>query len=237
MMVSMLLILSVGSIFIYQTQPDDFLVKEHEKKYPLLDSIRNEKELILFKSYFENLPKEYREELKKIKQAYHSDFLEYKSKKKALIQEHNYFGFKHRKAFWTYVGMFLCLIGVSISGFIAPYIRDKTPKLILNTLFSIGIMIGVFFIYWAIYDEFDLILAQHYFAAFSFILGSILMLLTLHKYLINYPFYMTSISQLNKWILLKALNFISNDKKQKYIEESIKHIERTLYTEKGNKFN
>ena len=48
---------------------------------------------------------------------------------------------------------------------------------------------------------------------------------------------MTSISQLNKWILLKALNFISNDKKQKYIEESIKHIEKTLYTEKGNKFN
>ena len=237
LLILMLSIFTIGSIFINTPMDSTDYVEEHKKQYKQKDIMRNENELTLFKKYAESLPDGYKRELKKIKVDFNVWYENYEREKKIKIENQNFFGFKNRKTFWTYIGMLLTIIGLCFSANIGLYVKDDRAKIILSWLYFLTTTSAVLYIHWALSVNSDLPAWQHATIAFIYFLGSFIIIKSTHQYLKNFPFYMTSISQLNKWILLKALNFISNDKKQKYIEESIKHIEKTLYTEKGNKFN
>ncbi len=225
-----LLLTILGSIFSYvpfQNEVD--LVEEYKTLYPKIKDSTNQKELSLFKEFKSQLPKEYVTRLKKIKQHDFKSVQAYKKRKEQLVKEQNVFGFIHLEAFLQYIGMYLSLIALSIAGFIGARIKDNSAKKIFDIIYFLGILIGIFFVYYAVYDEADFPRAVHYFVFISYIIISFLILRSVHYYLINFKFYSSVIKKLNSLLLTHSLKYIHPNKKEKYIHDTVEEIDKTIY--------
>ncbi len=225
-----LLITLVGSIFSFVPFLDNVNeVKEHEKLYPKIEKKYNSEELGLFKKFKNQLPKEYADELIKIKRSHKAEITEYKIRKKAIIEKQNVFGFDSISTFLQYMGMYVSFIALSICAFVYKRVEDKTARLIFEILFLGCVLIGFFFIQYALYQGTNIPHVFHYSAFILYILLSIFLFNILHKYLKNFAFYSIEIKKLNGLLLNHPTKYISPNKRNQYLTDTLEKIDETLY--------
>ena len=225
-----LLVFLVGSIFSYVpflNQVDE--IAEHKKLYPKIEEKANNLELALFKKYKEQLPKGYSNELIKIKKNTQREVKNYKLKKTEIKNKQMFFSFYNKSSFFQYMGMYLAFIALSICSFIYVRVKDKTAKFVFELIFFGSILIGLFFIHYALYENSDIPRGYHYIAAISYILLSVITLFTLHKYLKNYSFYSAAIQKLNGLLINHPTKYISPEKHKEYFVDTVNKIDETLY--------
>ena len=225
-----LLIILVGSIFSFVPFLDNVNeVKEHEKLYPEIEKKFNSKELNLFKKYKSQLPKEYADELITIKRTHKAEITEYKKRKEEIIEKQNVFGFDSISTFLQYMGMYVSFIALSICAFIYKRVEDKTAGLIFEILFIGCVLIGFFFIQYALYQGTNIPHIFHYLAFVLYIVLSVFLFKILHKYLENFGFYSIAIKKLNGLLLSHPTKYISPNKRNQYLTDTLEKIDETLY--------